>query len=304
MFLLRLKEWQREQANAGKQARVLVPVVWVPAKPPRVLEPFQYSDDAWPALYLKEGLLALAMRKGRSDAYNAVLNELARRIAETLKSVTLPDGPLIQHFGLISSAFHLETTPTKYGIALIILADVVRAAKPFAASEASLDALIEQVGGACSAPVRSITISNNLAADVAAAIAAREMPVLLAHQASVDSAANGPLIQALASAFNEASTVLVFSDPVPDAQKAAVALKASADASLGNVKGKVGAAGCLIATDAASLAVELEKRLSKVRTELIAQDPPARVESAELVQSAAIQGIALMTQPVLGGPGG
>ena len=301
VFLLRFKKWQEDASNAGKEAKAIIPVIWIPEKVPTVLDPFQFDDDGFPALYKKEGLLSLALRTSRRDAYNAVLYKLAERIAKTVETLALPDGEPIVRFDQIASAFHETQMENRYGIAVVALTDATKRSKPFAATETSLPALVERVSNGCRAPFRELPITGDVEREIRGAVQAREMVLLLADQAALDSAANEPLVRKIRSALDSSATALVFSDPLPDAFAAATSMQASADRHFAHPASRCGS--YFVASDPQTLVALLEKRLSQVRAELIRADPPTPAQDAALVSAAASKGISLETKPIVDGPG-
>jgi hypothetical protein len=302
VFLQRVQAWSQLPGNAGNQARAIIPVVWVPHDPlPTVLKPFQLGPAAkMPAPYLQEGLHSLAMRKGRSGVYNSVLDILAQDIAAIVKTLTLPDGAPIASFDAIASAFH-SPTPNVYGAGGMLLVTPAKRAQPFGGS--SLDTMIEAVANRCKVPFCEIKIDATIDKEIKASIAAREMPVLIADRESVESPNNAPLIQKISAALDGSSTVLLFDAPLPNASDAVMNLRAIASSKFASwAAGTVGTK-CLVVADPVTFEAELEKRLKKAKTELIAADPAGKAEDKGLQAQAEAQGISTGAQPVLTGPG-
>jgi hypothetical protein len=302
VFLQRLHAWSQLPGNAGAQARAIVPVVWVPHDPlPAVLKPFQIGPVAnLPPTYTKEGLHALAMRKSRSDAYNAVLNAFAIDIAKILQTLTLPDGAPIAAFDAIASAFHAPGL-TRYGAAVMVLATPARRAQPFGGS--SIDTMIETVANRCTVPFREIRVDAKVDSEIKNSIGAREMPVVVADRESVESPNNAGLVKKISAALNESSTVILFDAPLLNTTDAVVKLRAVAAKTFASWKAAAVGTRCLVAADSDTFVAELEKRLKRAKTELIAADPAGKAEDKALQAQAEAQGITTGAQPVLTGPG-
>ena len=300
VFLERIQAWSRSPGNAGNQSRAIIPVIWVPHEPlPVVMRQFQYGANL-PTTYVKEGLHALAMRKSRSDAYNAVLNTVAIDIAAILRTLTLPEGAPIASFDAVTSAFHLPT-PVRYGAAVMFLTTPAKRAQPFAGS--SLDTMIESVANRCNITFREVKIDATIDAAIAASIAAREMPVLIADRESVGSPHNAALIKRITASLDDSATVMLFDAPLPNAADATVRLRDLASTKFAGWSGGPVIRRCLVSADPATFEAELEKRLKKAKTDLIAADPAGRAEDAGLEAQAEAQGITTGAQPVLAGPG-
>jgi hypothetical protein len=163
--------------------------------------------------------------------------------------------------------------------------------------------MIEAVANRCKVPFREIKIDAAIDKQIKASIAAREMPVLIADRQSVESPNNALLIEKISAALDDSSTVVLFDDPLPNASDAVVSLRALASNKFASWSaGTVGTKLILVA-DPASFEAELEKRLKKAKTELIAADPAGKAEDKGLQAHAESQGISTGAQPVLTGPG-
>lgn len=305
VFLERVKAWSHQAGAAGGQAVAIIPVIWLPHRPvPAVLAPFQWTNDRLPSAYTADGLHGLALRKGRADAYNTVLFELARKIAATVTSVELPEAPPIAAFDAISSAFHDAVTPTRYGASALILADAAARVRPFGGGGPSVHALIEDVAGRCALPFREAPVTADVGTEIAKSIAAREMPVLVIERASLASPLNGPLVTAVVSALDASATAVIFGPPNQSPADAVAEMRGLARQRLAPWSTGAGAEGCVAVVDAATFAEELEPRLRKVRDRLVAADPFARAENPALAAGAATHGVDVGTRPVLSATGG
>ncbi len=244
------------------------------------------------------------MLKSRADAYNTVLIELAKQIAATVTAIQLPDGAPIASFDAVASAFHGTTTPVRYGASVMILAAPNERALPFGAGSASLYTMIEEVANRSTLLFRETKLSATAGDEIKKSIAAREMPVLIADRASLESPNNAALVASIAGALNASGTALVFGAAVPTAADAAAQLRAVAAQRLAPWSTGVGATGCVVATDPASFSVGLEKRLHSVRKDLVAADPAARAVQPDLEAGANARGIKLGARLVLSATGG
>jgi hypothetical protein len=305
VFMQRLRAWEKLAGAAGDKSHGLIPVLWIPEQVPADLQPFQVGTAAYPAKYHEEGLLALALRKNRRDAYNTVLDLLARRIAKAaMVDPPLPAGDEIASFDAVGSLFHAQSKPVRYGLAYAVLASPERRKRPFVDTATTLDALVKTAcqHGAETVPARELTVNAQLPAALAASAAASEMVLIVASEEALLSANNAALVKGLDTAVDATTaTVIVLPSAVPP-RHPQVATEMAAGR-LPDFARRARVDACLAAADATELTTAVRERVSTMRQALLLAQPAVRATDPALEAAAAAAGIALDTRPVLTGPG-
>jgi hypothetical protein len=119
VFSVRRDAWLGLPGNAGKPARVIVPVLWSPVEDPPAGFLFLQDDrNLYPESYRTSGLKALADNNGQRTAFGKAVHAIACVVWEAVRDVQLPPLPSLPQFDKIPSDFH---RPTPYGVVLISL---------------------------------------------------------------------------------------------------------------------------------------------------------------------------------------
>ena len=111
VFLDRRRHYLAERLNAAApQARVLLPVIWIPPRElPVSVGPFQNKNDKYPKSYREGGLRQLIRLTKFHDDYNEFLTILAQEIVDAAVATPLPDLQPHPSLSSVANAFEVQS---------------------------------------------------------------------------------------------------------------------------------------------------------------------------------------------------
>ena len=106
VFCDRRDAWLAQPANAASQARILLPVIWIPPRQlPASVRHLQSKNDKYPKPYREDGLRQLIRLNKFRDDYNEFLTILAEEIVDAALATPLPDLQPYPSLSSVPSAF-------------------------------------------------------------------------------------------------------------------------------------------------------------------------------------------------------
>jgi hypothetical protein len=282
--------FRRRLAAAGARPRAIIPVLWEIGFIPSAVARYQHSNDRFPKSYASEGLRALcALKASRDDAEKAI-GLIAAAIHAAAADALPPIAPCLD-FAQLPRSFD---NPGPYGIAL--LAVTARGPQTRIGLSDTLARIVDRVADQLKIPWRELPVDAAIPATIGAAVADRQVVVVITDEAST---AAMPVASHLDQLQAVAAPVLVLvgtSAAAPDDAAARARLP-------GLAAGGVHTIEAFSLKDAGALQSQLAARVTKRRAGMIAADPLVKVDDAQLAGDADRAGIAITSRPGIRGPG-
>jgi hypothetical protein len=301
VFLSRLKEWETAAGNAGVPKRTIIPIIWVKAALPDVLNEFQYNEKEFPKEYIEHGLRTLCQLSTYKNKRQKIEITLAERIIAAANQ-NLPSGGPIPHFDLLASIFHVKTTGSRYGVAIIPLLAGEALSKPYGGPLTLRNLLDDACGSRI--PWRELAQDRKLTDHIANAKQNREAIVIMTDLETLKNPLYQKSIAAVDQAAGDQSALLLIgpADQLTAAQEQDIEM--TVQGAFPNLLPKVWLSDVKRIRSLQSLRVTLEEMIAKMRGKLVGEDPGREASDPAIVAAANAEGVPLERQPIVTGPGG
>jgi hypothetical protein len=280
----------------------LIPIIW--DRPPNGVLPaairrfYQPGDRSFPKAYEREGLYTLARLSSRKDAFVLTIDTIARYIHKAAQPPPLQPLKRVAQFSELACSFD-NPRPGPYQLAITVFASEGARWSANPVGPRLADA-IESVADTGRLGWREIPVTDDLPTVVRAAAAQRSAHIFIVPESVAGEEPWTSRLDQLGGLGLKTAGLLI-------AEDARIEPSQNAPCRVLQRVPSLAASGFVVSRFDPNVANDLDERLmeliTRIRTRLISEDEPSKIESPEHSAAAQAAGVPIETRPLVSGAG-